>query len=67
MLILFLETPRLIEPLRPRIIKSVTQDIRLHCRAETEEMLDVAYIWRHNGMRIRDLDVKNSNNRLVSV
>ncbi|CAH1981410.1 unnamed protein product [Acanthoscelides obtectus] len=27
-------------------------------------MLDMAYIWKHNGMTIRDLDIKNSNNRL---
>lgn len=54
------------EPLRPRIITSMSRDIYLQCRAETEEMLDVAYIWTHNGLRIRDIDVKNSNYRLVS-
>ena len=30
----------------------------LRCLAETEQMLDVAYIWMHNDMRIRDKDLK---------
>lgn len=62
--LIVLRTPRLVEPLRPRIITSTFRDIYLQCRAETEEMLDVAYIWNHNGMRIRDIDVKNTNNRM---
>lgn len=60
------DTPRLVEPLRPTVVASVNSDIYLNCRADTEEMLDVAYIWSHNDIRIRDFDVKNSNGRLVS-
>lgn len=32
----------------------------LRCQADSEEMLDVAYIWKHNGMRIRDEDLINN-------
>lgn len=54
------------EPLRPTVVASINSDIYLNCRADTEEMLDVAYVWSHNDIRIRDFDVKNSNGRLVS-
>lgn len=53
------------EQLRETIVTSVGRNIDLFCRAVTDEMLDMAYIWKHNGMTIRDLDVKNSYNRLV--
>lgn len=55
------------EPLRETIVTSVGRSIDLYCYAVTEEMLDIAYIWKHNGMTIRDIDVKNSYNRLVCV
>jgi len=32
----------------------------LRCLGNTDKMLDVAYIWRHNGMRIRDKDLENN-------
>lgn len=59
--------PRLVEPLRSNIFTTVGNDINLHCYAEADEMLDIAYIWKHNGLTIRDVDVKNSYNRLVSL
>ncbi|XP_025829331.1 contactin-like [Agrilus planipennis] len=62
--LIVLHPPRLLEPLRPRIVTSVNNLIFLSCYAETEEMLDVAYIWKHNGMRIRDIDVLSSNGHL---
>lgn len=62
--LIVLHTPRLVESLRPRIITSVYKDIYLQCHAETEEMLDVAYIWNHNGMRIKDNDIKHIETRV---
>jgi hypothetical protein len=43
--------------MRPSIVTAVEDDIRLRCQAESEEILDVAYIWTHNGLRIRDTDL----------
>lgn len=43
----------------------VFRNLGLRCQADTEEVLDVAYIWTHNGMRIRDYDIYN-NPRIVS-
>ncbi|XP_057652877.1 contactin [Diorhabda carinulata] len=56
--------PRLVEPLRETIVTSVGRNIDLRCYAVTDEMLDIAYIWKHNGMIIRDIDVRNSYNRI---
>lgn len=43
--------------MRPSIVTAMKDDIRLRCQAESEEILDVAYIWTHNGLRIRDTDL----------
>jgi hypothetical protein len=45
-------------------VVSVEDDITLRCQAESEEILDVAYIWTHNGLRIRDTDLIHT--RVVS-
>lgn len=42
----------------------VNYTLDLHCNANTEDFLDIAYTWTHNGMDIRDTDVIN-NNRMV--
>jgi hypothetical protein len=62
--LIVLRGPRLIETLNPRIVTTVGRYFELRCIAQTEEMLDIAYIWTHNGMKIRDIDIKNLNNRL---
>lgn len=54
------------ESLRPQILSSLGKAIQLRCEAITDDMLDIAYIWTHNGIRIRDYDVRASNNRIVS-
>ncbi|XP_069694656.1 contactin [Periplaneta americana] len=55
--LIVLQGPKLVGEM-PRITRtSVHNDISLHCQAETEEILDVAYIWTHNGLRIRDTDL----------
>lgn len=58
--------PRLIQQLNPHVVVTAGSYFGLSCEAVTEEMLDIAYIWRHNGMKIRDIDIKNLNNRVVS-
>jgi len=50
--------------MRPNTVTTVEDNIRLWCQAETEEILDVAYIWTHNGLRIRDTDLIHT--RVVS-
>lgn len=56
--------PRLIEVLQPQIVMPVEHNLNLRCQADTEDFLDIAYLWMHNGMRIRDDDIL-INNRLV--
>lgn len=48
------------EALPQRIVIAVNQNQTLYCLAENDEMLDVAYIWTHNGMRIREKDTINN-------
>ena len=43
--------------LPPRVTTAVGWNHTMRCRADTDEMLDVAYIWMHNRMRIRDKDL----------
>lgn len=62
--LIVLHSPRLVEGLQPRIQMSVRSNLALRCQADSEDLLDVAYIWKHNGIRIRDVDVMSSNNRL---
>lgn len=40
----------------PQIVTSVWENITLHCEAYTDELLDTAYIWTHNGIKIKDRD-----------
>ncbi|XP_015510203.1 contactin [Neodiprion lecontei] len=58
--VIVLRGPRFIESLYRRTITAVMRNLTLYCRAETEEILDVAYIWTHNGLRIRDKDLINN-------
>ena len=38
----------------------------LRCMVATDEMLDVAYIWMHNDMRIRDKDLKANPHIIIN-
>lgn len=59
--LIILRGPTFVEQLVPRIITSVQRDVRLYCEASAEEILDVAYIWTHNGLRIAaDDDSRNT-------
>lgn len=55
--LIILQGPRFVQQMRPNTVTAVEDNIRLRCHAETEEILDVAYIWTHNGLRIRDTDL----------
>lgn len=47
----------------PRILTTVGQTEILRCYAYAEEILDLAYIWKHNGITLRfDLPVKFHDN-----
>lgn len=49
-----LRGPLLIEPLPDRVLSAVGGQLSLRCRADADEALDVAYIWKHNGLRINE-------------
>ncbi|XP_014371017.2 contactin [Papilio machaon] len=52
--LIVLRTPRFLERLPPRITTQVGEVIFLHCNAEIDPILDTAYLWNHNGMRLKD-------------
>lgn len=56
-MIVYTGEPQFIERLPPRIIMSYNYNQTLRCVAHIDEMLDVAYIWKYNGIRIRDKDL----------
>ncbi|KAM3960940.1 contactin [Aphomia sociella] len=52
--LIVLRTPRFIDRLPPRITSQVNKVIFLHCSADIDPILDTAFLWNHNGIRIRD-------------
>lgn len=62
--LIVLRAPRFIEPLPPRINTLFGQSLFLHCNAETDEILDTAFIWNHNGMRIKEVGDYFADKRL---
>ncbi|KAL4720071.1 hypothetical protein ACJJTC_018530, partial [Scirpophaga incertulas] len=52
--LLYYGTPRFVERLPPRIITQVNEIVFLHCSADIDPILDTAYFWNHNGIRIKD-------------
>ncbi|KAL1492741.1 hypothetical protein ABEB36_010948 [Hypothenemus hampei] len=62
--LIVLRGPMIVESPNQNILIINGRNIDLQCHATTEEMLDIAYLWTHNGLRIRDLDLLNSNDRL---
>lgn len=63
--LIVLRAPRFIERLPPRITTQVRETIFLHCSAEIDPMLDTAYLWNHNGMRIKEGADLYADRRLV--
>ncbi|KAK6620391.1 hypothetical protein RUM44_006792 [Polyplax serrata] len=55
-LLIVLRAPRMLTHVPPQIVTSVWENITLHCEAYTDELLDTAYIWTHNGIKIKDRD-----------
>ncbi|XP_049844901.1 contactin [Schistocerca gregaria] len=54
--LIVLRGPHFIQKMVPVAHTAVERDMELRCQAVAEEILDVAYIWTHNGLRIRDSD-----------
>lgn len=52
--LIVLRGPRFVRTMPPSFVTTEGSDIALTCDAYSDEMLDVAYIWTHNGLRIRD-------------
>ncbi|XP_037963096.2 contactin [Plutella xylostella] len=52
--LLVLRAPRFIERLQPRMTVQVTETIFLHCSADIDPLLDIAYFWKHNGLRMKE-------------
>lgn len=59
--LIVLQAPRFIERLPPRIQTQVYQNLFLHCNAHSDELLDTAFIWTHNGIRIMDTNFVDFN------
>ncbi|XP_026687837.1 contactin-like, partial [Diaphorina citri] len=55
--LIVLHGPSYYEQLPPKITIAAHRNLQLRCSAHTEELLDVAYIWTHNGVRIGNMDL----------
>ncbi|CAA9998770.1 unnamed protein product [Nesidiocoris tenuis] len=53
--LIVLRGPTLTEELPPKIVTTIGSNVYLHCKAYTEEILDVAYVWMHNSMILAPL------------
>ncbi len=42
----------------PRVIAVNGEDVELRCRAEADQLLDMAYSWRLNGLQIRYVQIR---------
>ncbi|XP_050293568.1 contactin isoform X2 [Anthonomus grandis grandis] len=63
--LIILRSPRIVENPSQSIVTINGRHIDLQCYASTDEMLDIAYIWTHNGLRIREMDLIYSNDRIT--
>ncbi|KRT79851.1 Fibronectin domain-containing protein [Oryctes borbonicus] len=61
-----LRGPNFIEMLRPRIVTAIGRHFELRCEASIDQyaLLDIAYIWKHNGIPIEDADIFNFESRV---
>lgn len=55
--LIVLHGPAYHEQLPPKVTIAVHDNLHLKCSAQTEELLDVAYIWTHNGLTIGNMDL----------
>ncbi|KAH0545705.1 contactin [Cotesia glomerata] len=55
--LIVLRGPQFIEQLGPTISVSVMYNWTLRCQADIDPMLDIAYVWKHNGLEIREKDL----------
>lgn len=52
--LIVMRAPRFIERLQPRLTVQVRETVFLHCSADVDPLLDTAYLWSHNGIRMKD-------------
>ncbi|XP_073990489.1 contactin isoform X2 [Rhodnius prolixus] len=50
--LIVLKGPSLTSELPPKMVTSVGKDVYMNCRAVSEEILDYAFIWSHNGIKL---------------
>lgn len=53
--------PLLVENMTPKIVTAVQENVVLRCQAASEDILDIAYLWTHNGLRIPHSEYENTN------
>ncbi|XP_066248303.1 contactin [Euwallacea similis] len=62
--LIVLREPRIVESPGPTIVTVNGRNLDLQCYAISDEMLDIAYVWTHNGLRIRADEIFNSANKI---
>ncbi|GBP54321.1 Contactin [Eumeta japonica] len=63
--LIVLRAPHFIERLPPRILTQVHQPVIMHCNVDIDSLLDTAYFWNHNGIRIKEAGDLYANNRII--
>ncbi|XP_015109291.1 contactin [Diachasma alloeum] len=58
--LIVLRGPNFVKTLPPGITTAVMYNQTFRCQADADEMLDIAYIWKHNGIVIRDKDLMDN-------
>uniref|UniRef100_A0A1B6CPI8 Contactin n=1 Tax=Clastoptera arizonana TaxID=38151 RepID=A0A1B6CPI8_9HEMI len=58
--LIVLRGPSLVTSLNPRMTTSVRSNLWLQCQAMSEDILDLAYIWNHNNLRINSHNLENN-------
>ncbi|XP_039297800.1 contactin [Nilaparvata lugens] len=61
--LIVLRGPTLVEWMESKITTAVQRDVVLRCQAASEEVLDLAYMWTHNGLRISNNEFKKTRVR----
>lgn len=63
--LIVLQELRFIEQLPPKLIKQIDEMLYLRCDVSYDEVLDVAFLWAHNGRLINNDDLFRNNSRFI--
>ncbi|KAF4525298.1 hypothetical protein B566_EDAN014819 [Ephemera danica] len=63
--LIVLRGPRFVVQPPARLVSLIGHSFQLTCDAISEEILDIAYIWTHNGLRLQDR--YNNNYRVINI